>query len=165
MARNLYDRLTEYIIENQQKFYRVAYTYVRDRENALDVVQNAVCKALENYKSLKQEDAMKTWFYRILVNESLNFLRKSQREITFEPEEFPVEIYEEPAYEAGLHVYEEVASLPDSLRTVVILHYFEELTLKEIAQVTDTNLNTVKTRLYSALRRLKTIVQEREKCI
>lgn len=85
MARDQYGRLTEYIIENQQKFYRVAYTYVRNRENALDVVQNAVCKALENYGSLKREDAMKTWFYRILVNESLNFLRKNKREIVCEP--------------------------------------------------------------------------------
>lgn len=165
MARNQYGRLTEYIIENQQKFYRVAYTYVRNREDALDVVQNAVCKALENHESLRREDAMKTWFYRILVNESMNFLRKNKKEIVCEPTDLPVEIYEEPAYEAGLNVFEELALLPGEMQTVIILHYFEELTLKEIAQVTGTNLNTVKTRLYSSLRKLRAVIKEREKCI
>lgn len=76
-----------------------------------------------------------------------------------------MEIYEEPAYEAGLNVFEELAQLPKEMQTVIILHYFEELTLKEIAQITDTNLNTVKTRLYSSLRKLRSVIREREKCV
>lgn len=45
--------------------------------------------------------------------------------------------------------------MPEHLKTVVILHYFEQLTLKEISQSIDVNLSTVKTRLYTALSRLK----------
>lgn len=165
MAQDMYGTLTAYIIENQQRFYRVAYTYVQNRENALDVVQNAICKALENYGSLRNEKAMKTWFYRILVNESLSYLRRCKREIVCEPAELPEEVYEEPAYEAGLTLFREVEKLPESMKTVVTLHFFEELTLKEIAQVTGVNLNTVKTRLYSALKRLKYVVEEEEKCV
>lgn len=165
MAEDMYNRLTTYIVADQQKFYRVAYTYVRDKDNALDIVQNAICKALENYGTLRNEGAMKTWFYRILVNESLNFIRKNKREIVCEPAALPEEIYEEPAYEEGLGIFLAVQSLPEQMQTVIVLHYFEELTLKEIAQITDVNLNTVKTRLYSALRKLKISVQEKEKCV
>ncbi|MGN1147584.1 MAG: RNA polymerase sigma factor [Lachnospiraceae bacterium] len=165
MAQDMYDKLTAFIVADQQKFYRVAYTYVQNKDSALDIVQNAICKALENYGSLRNEGAMKTWFYRILANESLNYIRKNKREIAYEPAELPEEIYEEPAYEAGLNLFHEVQALPEQMRTVVTLHYFEEMTLKEIAQITGTNLNTVKTRLYSALRRLKGVVREKEECV
>ena len=47
MKRDLYEKIVSYVVENQNKFYRLAYSYVRDREDALDAVQSAVCKALE----------------------------------------------------------------------------------------------------------------------
>ena len=71
MRRDLYDSVTAYIIENQEKFYRLAFSYVKNKDDALDIVQNAVCKALDHYESLRNEAAVKTWFYRILVNESI----------------------------------------------------------------------------------------------
>lgn len=69
MRRDLYDKIVSYILQDQNKFYRLAYSYVRQEEDALDVVQNAICKALEHYGDLKNEQAVRTWFYRILVNE------------------------------------------------------------------------------------------------
>lgn len=52
MKDSVYTQLTEYITGNQNKFYRLAYSYLNNKEAALDAVQNAVCKALENYPSL-----------------------------------------------------------------------------------------------------------------
>ena len=52
MKQDLYDHIVGYIVENQNTFYRLAYSYVRDREDALDVVQSAVCKALEHSVSI-----------------------------------------------------------------------------------------------------------------
>ena len=63
MKEILYERLIQYILENQDRFYRVAYSYTRHQEDALDVVQSAVCKALEAHKGIKNEDAIRTWFY------------------------------------------------------------------------------------------------------
>lgn len=77
--KDRYDKIVDYIVENQEHFYRIAFTYTRNKEDALDVVQNAVCKALQNYKSLRSENALKAWFYRILINESKLFLRKAKR--------------------------------------------------------------------------------------
>ena len=48
MKQILYENLIQYILENQDRFYRVAYSYTRNQEDALDVVQSAVCKALES---------------------------------------------------------------------------------------------------------------------
>lgn len=75
MNRILYERLVQHILTNQQRFYRLAYSYTGNQEDALDAVQNAVCKALESYEGIRNADAIKTWFYRILVNECLQLLR------------------------------------------------------------------------------------------
>ena len=80
MEQNLYDSVAAYIIENQNRFYRLAYSYVGDREAALDVVQNAILKGLEKCDTLRNQDAVKTWFYRIVVNEALQILRARKRE-------------------------------------------------------------------------------------
>lgn len=155
MRQDLFDVLTEYIVENQARLYRVAYGYVNNRDNALDVVQNAICKALENYGRLRNTEAVKIWMYRILVNESLTFLKKNKREIPLQPEDMQEKIYLERAYDEDVSVLDQVRKLPTQMQTVIILHYYEELTLKEISLVTDVNLSTVKTRLYSALDKLK----------
>lgn len=148
-------KLVEHILQNQGKFYRIAYCYVYQKEAALDIVQNAICRALENYSSLRNMDAIRTWFYRILINECLQYLNKCKRELLCESAELREDAYYEDAYEAKIEIYQRVCELPEHLKTVVILHYFEELTLKEISQSTGVNLSTVKTRLYAALKRLK----------
>ncbi len=81
MKQTLYELLVSYIVENQNKFYRVAYSYARNQEDALDIVQNAVCKALESYKNIRNADAVKTWFYRILINESLAAIKQRKKEL------------------------------------------------------------------------------------
>ena len=160
MAQDIYDRTVAYILENQEKFYRVAYSYVRNQDSALDVVQNAICKGLEKCYDLRNPDAIRSWFYRIVVNESLQYLREHRRESVSAGEDMPEEIYVEPAYEKEREVYEEVQKLPEPMKTVVVLHFYEDLTLKQISEITQTNLNTVKSRLYSALRRLERILKE-----
>lgn len=154
------EQLTEYLLEHQQKFYRYAFTYVHQREMAMDMVQNSFVKAIEQLPALRNPDAMKTWFYRILTNECLQGLKKAKRECITEPSEIQDEIYLEKAYEPALELYEAVRLLPPETQTIIFLHYYEEYTLKEISQITGSNLNTVKSRLYAGLKKLKEIVKE-----
>lgn len=160
MKQDLYDRIVDYIISNQEKFYRLAYSYVHNQEDALDIVQNAVCKALDRYESLRNENAVRTWFYRILVNESLLLIRKQKMEIPTEDgtgQEIP---YYEEGYNREDDIYEQLNRLEEDVQTIIKLRYFEELSLKEISDVTKTNLNTVKAKLYRGLRLLKQNIQE-----
>ena len=160
MAQDIYDRTVSYILENQNRFYRLAYSYVRSEDVALDVVQSAICKGLEKCFGLKNPEALGTWFYRIVVNEALQYLRKSRKESVSPDGELPEQAYHEPAYERQREVYEEVMRLAEPMKTVVVLHFYEGLTLKQISEGTDTNLNTVKSRLYSALNRLEKGLKE-----
>ena len=154
------ERLIEFLLENQNKFYRYAFTYVHHREMAMDTVQNSFLKAIENIHTLKNPDAMKTWFYRILTNECLLLLKKAQKEQLVEPSEIKDEIYFEKAYEGSLELYEAVRQLSPETQTIIFLHYYEEYTLKEISKITGYNVKTVKSRLYAGLKKLKTIVKE-----
>lgn len=156
----IYDEIVNCIITNQEKFYRVAYSYVYNREAALDIVQNTICKALESFESLRNPYAVKTWVYKIIINESLLYIKKNKKEFVSDFAQIPEEVYEEEGYEPDSELFYEVSKLPKEQKTVVILHYYEELTLKEIAKVTGSNENTVKSRLYSALKKLEKTVKE-----
>ena len=161
MKKDLYDHITAYIVENQNKFYRLAYSYVQNREDALDAVQNAVCKALEHYGKIRHEDAIKTWFYRILVNESLLLLKAKSR-ISLEDENTEEASYEEKGFEVQDDLYDCINRLDEDTQTIIKLRFFEEMPLKEISQVMEMNLNTVKARLYRGLQQLKVNIQEVE---
>ncbi len=141
--------LEAYIVDHQDSFYRIAFLYVKDREAALDVVQNAIVQALTHADTLRDPAYMKTWFYRILVNEGLGYLRKNRRFLPVE--ELPEDFADEEDIAGRLDIYRAVGELPPRLRTVVVLRFFEDMPLADIARVTRTNLSTVKSRLYKAL--------------
>lgn len=138
----------------------MAYCYVRDRDKALDIVQNMTCKALEKHTTLRNPKRVKTWLYRILVNECIDSLRKEKKECPTETEKMPEEVYVEPAYEKEDIFSKCLEQLPEKVRIIIQLRYYEELSLKEIAAITDTNLSTVKTRLYHGLEKLKMLLKE-----
>lgn len=154
MEKDLYDLTVSYILESQEKFYRLAYSYVRNKESALDVVQNAICTALEKCYTIKNPQAIKTWLYKIIVNEALRHIKASKNEAPAD-ETLPEQSYNESSFDKDREVYEAVQNLSEPVRTVIILHYYEDLTIKQIAEITNTNPNTVKTRLYSGLSKLE----------
>lgn len=160
MKQILYEKLIQYIVQNQERFYRVAYSYTRHQEDALDVVQSAVCKALEAYESIKNEDALKTWFYRILINECLMVLKKRKRLLLTDGGTKREEVYYEKGYEQDDGMENELDRLETDVQGIIKLRFFEELSLKEISCITGMNLNTVKTKLYRGLKQLKENIQE-----
>jgi len=160
MKQVLYERLIQYILENQDRFYRIAYSYTKHQEDALDVVQSAVCKALEAHENIKNADAVKTWFYRILINECLMVLKKRNKVVlTADTEQQEVGYYEK-GYEQGGDLEQELDKLELDVQGIIKLRFFEEMSLKEISCITGLKLNTVKTKLYRGLRLLKENIQE-----
>ena len=160
MKQELYKKLVDYIIENQNKFYRLAFSYVKNEHDALDVVQNAVCKALSYYEDLKNENAMKVWLYRILLNESFALLNMKKRNISID-ENYEVS-YEEKQFEIHDDLYMQIEQMEKDTQNIIKLRFFEELELNEIADILKINLNTVKTKLYRGLKKLKIAIEEEE---
>lgn len=90
------DILTSFLVEDQARFYRLAYSYLKNREDALDAVQTAVCRALEKQDSLQTPEAMRTWFYRILVHVCTDQLRRRKTVVFLPPEALDAGSYEDP---------------------------------------------------------------------
>lgn len=152
MATSEESVLTSYLVAEQAKFYRLAYSYLRHQEDAMDAVQTAICRALERQDSLRSSEAVRTWFYRILVNVCLDELRRRGRVVPLSERE---EAGQEDAPAADDDLSQRVEALPAAVSTVIKLRFYEEMTLKEIGAVTGCSVNTVKSRLYSGLRKLR----------
>lgn len=160
MKQLLYEKLIAYILENQDRFYRMAYSYTKHQEDALDAVQSAVCKALEAHESIKNADAVKTWFYRILMNECFLVLKKRSKIALSTNVAEQETLYYEKGYEQGNDIEKDLNSLDPDVQEIIKLRFFEEMSLKEISDITGFNLNTVKTKLYRGLKQLKETIQE-----
>lgn len=159
MNKKLYEKLIQYILDHQDRFYRLAYSYTKNQEDALDAVQNAVCKALEAYDSIRNADAIKTWFYRILINECLRVIKKRKQDAVSADIEEQDAVYYEKAFDQE-NVDDELEKLEPDVQEIIRLRFFEEMSLKEIAAITGYNLNTVKTKLYRGLKLLKENMEE-----
>lgn len=161
MCDGIRTELITFITENQEKLYRFAVSQMKDRDAALDTLQNAIVKALENYTAIRKPEYMKTWFYRILLNECHGYMRKNSREIAFEPEQvYRMQEGEMQPGQTDFELYRQIQGLPDKLRTVIILRFYEDFSLEEIARATGSGLGAVKYRLYSGLRRLEKKLKE-----
>ena len=154
------DLFTEFIRENKENFYRLAFSYVKNQEDALDIVQDSIHKAMISFHTLKEEKMLKSWFYRIVVNTSLDFLRKHKRVSILDAEtlEYMSEGREDD-YD-NLDLERAIAQLSPDYRSIIILRYFEDLKIEEVAAVLGENTNTIKTRLYKALKLLRIEMQD-----
>ena len=150
-----FELVERYIVENQQTYYRLAFSYVKNKENALDIVQESIFKALHSIDRLVEVNYMKTWLYRIIVNTAIDFIRKHQRVSTMEDDKLEGHLPTSENEWSDLDLQEAVDKLSPTYKTIIILRFFEDLKLEEIAEITGDNLNTVKTRLYAALRKLR----------
>ena len=150
----------KFMIENREAHYRLAYSYVRNKENALDIVQDSIFKALKSIDRLEEVAYLKTWFYRILINTSIDFIRKHRRMTVMDEEILSIHLPQLEDEMTDMDLQDAIDQLPPQYKTLIILRFFEDLKMHEIAAVTDLNINTVKTRLYSALKKLRIEVGE-----
>jgi RNA polymerase sigma-70 factor, ECF subfamily len=147
--------LIQLITEYKENIYRLAFSYVKNKEDALDIVQESIQKALLTIGDLKEEHKLKSWFYKIVVNKSLDFLRKRKRINVVDGETLEFlgkgnhDVYQNIDLERCLD------NLPEKFRTVIVLRYFEDLKIEEVAEILQENQNTIKTRLYRALSMLR----------
>lgn len=156
------EQIVEHVLKNKEKYYRLSYSYVKNTDDALDIVQESVYKAISSANSLKNPDYLKIWLYRIVVNTSIDFIRKNKK-ITVMDEEslFVFDKGKNDKYE-DIDLKLALSELPAKYKTIVILRYFEDLKIEEIAEILNENINTVKTRLYKALEILRISMNDKE---
>ncbi|MFK4392601.1 RNA polymerase sigma-70 factor (ECF subfamily) [Peribacillus frigoritolerans] len=149
-----------------QDILQLVYSYIKDAVVAEDLTQEIFIKCYKALPTYNQQSNIRTWLWRIAINHCKDY-RKSwyfRKVSTAE---------EEQEWTSSDNVEEEVIQqdedrqlavavmeLPIQYRELIYLHYFQEMKLKEISDITGVKLGTVKTRMRQAKRRLKTYWEE-----
>lgn len=148
--------INELLLKNYDKYYRIAFGYVHNETDALDIVQESAYKAIYNSEKLKNTEFADTWICRIVINEAMEFFRKNSRDYA------EMEIFEAGKEEqyADIDLQRAIDRLSPDEKKVVLLRYFEDMSLNQVAEIAGENLNTIKSRLYRALNKLKIILSD-----
>lgn len=150
-TKSLQKKVESQIMDSYEAMYRLAYAYVQNEPDALDIVQESVYKAIKNSSSVTQEAYIKTWLWRIVINTAVDFIRKNRNEVSADT---LADRGQEDRY-CDFDTIEALKALDERERAVVILRFFEDQKLKDIADILKENENTVKTILYRSLKKLK----------
>lgn len=137
----------------ENKLYRIAYSYMKNKEDSLDCVQDAVLKALENFHKLENKDYFDTWMVRILINICKDSLRKKQNISTYNDN--LGELYEDNNSIEVIDLISSLNKLDDKERELIYLRYFEDKKIHEISKEIQVKEGTVKSRLHRILGKLK----------
>ena len=148
--------IEEIILEQYNQYYRLAYSYVHNEADAEDIVQNGAFKALRSSKTLKKQEYAKTWIYRIMLNEIFSFLRNSRTE-SYEriQEEFGIESGHVEDDCMRIDLQRALDTLPAQDKAIIIMKFYENKRLDEIAEILGENVNTIKSRLYRSMKKLR----------
>ena len=146
----------EVILEQYNQYYRLAYSYVHNDADAEDIVQNGAYKALRSSNTLRNPEYAKTWVYRIMLNEIFGLLRQPKMEsYEYIQEEVGIEaVHVEDEY-ADIDLQRALDSLPEQDKAIVMMKFFEDKKLEEIAEILNENLSTIKSRLYRSMKKLR----------
>lgn len=149
--------------------YRIAYVYVRNEQDALDIVQETAYKSFKSIKTLKQERYFKTWLIRIAISCSLDLLRQRKKweGLAVPQEERVIAVggmsgADEEAIIESLSLWELIDSLDADEKGVILLRFYKDYTIREVSEVLEMPLGTAKTILYRALNKLRLHLKEDE---
>lgn len=153
------DLFENFINENLDNVYRFAYSYTKNKEDAEDILHESVVKAIRSLNSLKNADNIKPWFYKIVANTALNSIKAKSKIVYLEYEDMEPLQKSEDDY-SKLNFMELIEKLEPKYKSIIILRYFENMTIAQVAEVLNINENTVKTRLYKAIKALRMNAEE-----
>jgi len=148
------------IKNNKEYLYKMAFLYVKDEQDALEVIHETVYRAFLNIEKLKKAKFFNTWITRILINVSIDFLKKKGKNEMLD-ESTPIRKERcEISTEEKLDLYNAIDLLNDNYKTVIIMMYFNDMKIKDISKVMEIPENTVKTYLRRAKQALGEVLKE-----
>ncbi|MBT2758200.1 sigma-70 family RNA polymerase sigma factor [Mesobacillus foraminis] len=157
--------IDEIMHRHGQEILQLVYSYVKNRSIAEDLTQDIFVKCYKSLHTYSGKARIRTWLWRIAINHCKDYLKSwYARNVILTEKEAEPAYHQDKTVEQKViqksedqELAEAVMELPIKYREVIYLFYFEELSIKEISEVTDIKENTVKTRL----RRAKDLLKER----
>ena len=160
------DRSAQYALYKQysKAMYNISYRITNNSDDAEDVLQEAFLSAFKNLRSFKGESSFGAWLKKIVVNSSINHVKKNRilyTQLNGHDVEHETDIKDNELILEIDRIKEAVQQLPDGFRTVLSLYLFEGYDHREIAEILDISESTSKSQYNRAKKRLKEILKER----
>lgn len=166
----------ELITRYRDRIYRITYQMTSNHDDANDLAQEAFIRAFRSIGKFRGQSSFYTWIYRIAVNLTLNFLKKSGKRRNFSLDDTDSSIHRDPVLIDLFHedtpergagiselrqkIHRALQELTPNHRTVVVMHDIENMTHGEIAKILGINEGTVRSRLFYARRQLQALLSE-----
>src|SRR6267142_832840 len=167
------EAFSEIVRRWERRIFALAYGILGREEDARDATQETFLAAFRNLRGFRGEAKVSSWLHRIAINQCITRQRRAKvrneaalgDETEKDAASFATPLEISPSrvvegLERTVAVRRAVNSLPSELRQVIVMKEFEELTFREIADVLELPLSTVKSRLYTALRQLQMRLQK-----
>lgn len=148
--------LQQLLKAEKEKLYRMAFTYVKNEEDALEIFQQTVLQAIESVHQVKEPAYFSTWLTRICINKALAVLKRNKKLVVMDEVEERRAANDTSAEIAQqLDVANALGLLPEKYKTALMLRYYQDFTVKQIAEVMNCPEGTVKTIIHRGLALLK----------
>lgn len=147
------DTFCEYILKYQTDLFRYAKSMVGNQADGEDAVSETILKAYENIDQLRSQRKFKSWIFKILTNECYSILRKRTRIGLTETGEVPETAYYDMIEEGD--ILKLIQQMKPEYRNVLILYYYNDFSVREIANILEIPVGTVKSRLSRGRKQLR----------
>lgn len=142
MDNTIFEKL---VLQNEQRLYRISMSMLKNEQDAMDAVHDAVLISYSKLSSLKKEEYFSTWLVRILINCCNKQLKKRKQSVNI-GEPFPDIASRDNPY-LRVEISEAMNKLPEKNRIAVVLYYVEDYKVKDIKKILKIPEGTVKSRL------------------
>jgi RNA polymerase sigma factor (sigma-70 family) len=166
----------EIYFKHYKMVFNLALQYVQNIEDAEEITQDVFMKVFDNLDSFKKQASLKTWIYRISINQSLDFIKakKSQKrsflysifsvndeKLKFEPTTFNhpgIELEQKEAYQK---IFDAINQLSDNQKTVIILMKIEDKSQAETAEIMNLNVKALESLFQRAKKNLEILLNKK----
>ena len=152
---NLKNWFCDNIKNLENGMYRLSYSILKNEEDAQDAVQEAIYNAYKKLETLKDKRKFKSWIYKIVTNTSFEILRNKKNYIDIEQENIAAEKID---IDTNLTLWEAVQGLEQPYRTTITLFYYEDMSIKEISEITGSKVDAIKKQLSRGRDKIKEVI-------
>lgn len=146
--KNKDNKFTQLVQKNKLKFYKTAKAILKNDDDVYDAIQNALISMYQNFNNLKEQKYFATWGVRIVINKCYDLLRKNKKIELYDKLE---ECVTEDNYNLDYNgINKLVNGLDKNLYLIVILYYYDDFSIKEIAEILEMPEGTIKSKLSKA---------------
>lgn len=148
----------EYLINNKEKLYKISYIYLKNKEDAMDIIHESIVKAYNKLESVKDLNNIDSWFIRILINTAIDYIRKNSKTVLVEDQDMEILINKSKNKGDSFNLL--IQNLNEELRIIIVLKYFHGYKIREISEILSLRESQVKNKIHKALNLLRKEIEE-----